>query len=154
MKPITNINASKSKGKGLPIRRHQLLSALLEADIQDVETMEAFFAEHGSSNGPGMSDRQRLCDFLLLLQAAMQGRRLPASSTVRLTQAELRAPSKDERALLASLLYFTSHQAQPTPRAMGKIISIAARTGNYTFRRYSTEESIKDFCTDCPSVYL
>jgi hypothetical protein len=105
MKPFTNINATKSKGKGLPIRRHPLLSALLEADIQDVETMEAFFEKSGRSYKAGMSDRQRLCNFVFQLIALIEGKRLPALSNAALTPAEFWSRSGDERTLTTRLIY-------------------------------------------------
>lgn len=86
-------------------RIYSLLGMLRHADIRDVETMEAFFVEFDASYKPGMSDRQRLCELVLHLQARMQIRAPLISSSLALSHAELLTASSLERALLASLVY-------------------------------------------------
>jgi hypothetical protein len=108
MKSSKNTSAVIQEGTVLPIRCHPLLSALAKADIRDVETMEAFFVEHGSSRKRGTLDRQRLYHLVVQLQALIQGRALPISPAIGLTKAEWLTLSSPERVLLASLTYLSS----------------------------------------------
>jgi hypothetical protein len=108
VKSTKNTTAVIQEGTALPIGCHPLLSALAKADIRDVETMEAFFKENGSCRQRRMSDRQRLFHLVMQLQALIQGRPIPISSTAELTEAQWLTLSSPERVLLASLTYLSS----------------------------------------------
>lgn len=133
---------------------HPLLEKLRHTGMQGVETMEAFFVDFDTSYRPEMEDRQKLCRFVMQLQALLSGRPPTIFSGEKFTRAEWTTLSRLERALIASLIYFASAQRKIKPRAVG-ICGIASLAGTYTCPRYSpTEKCIEHSCRNSPLRYI